>query len=84
MGDALGAGDQQIDHQVPLTLSPHTRPRKVDVLREPARAASRLYRVCVAVRIVVSVCASNRRDISMGSRFASAFPCETELTGHPV
>jgi hypothetical protein len=84
MGDGLGAEDQQSGHQDPLTSSPHNCPRKVDGLKEAARVASRLYSVCVAVFIVVSVCASNRRDISMGIRFARAFPCEIELTGHPI
>jgi len=82
MGDGLRAGDQQSGHQDPLTSSPHTRPRNVDFLKEAARAASRLYSVCVAVCIVVSVCAGKRRDIGMGIRFASAFLCETELAEH--
>jgi hypothetical protein len=84
VGDELGAGDQQSGQQDLLTSSTHTRPRKVGGLKEVVRAASRMYSVRVAVCIVVSVCARNRRDINMGSRFASASPYETELTGHPV
>ena len=83
-GDGLGAGDQQSGQQDPLTSNPHTRPHNVDGLKEVARAASRLQRVRCSLHRRIPVCASNRRDISMGSHFASAFPCETELTGHPV
>ena len=77
MGNGLGAGDQQSGHHDPLTSGPHTRPPNVDGLKEAALAAIRLDSV-------VSVCACNRRYISMSIRFASAFPCEAELTGHPV
>jgi len=80
MGEGLGAEDQQSGHQDPLTSSPITRPRNVDDLKAAARAASRLYSVCVTVYIVLSVCACNRRDISMGIHFTSAFLVRPSLT----